>query len=220
MAVSFKRVFKSICVFIFFFIILSIADVIINNKSASELLPHRAAALSRVFHQFAGTPEPQTGIAPPEKKHIIAHIQGLRQPAMTAARSVQAPDGTPVIGVSVGTEFRAYLPEAMSSTPTHIINDLIGNTAVTVTYCDRTDCARVLTQANRSTPLDVGGRGFSDGQMTIDVDGEVFDQDSSDVPLDDLSFSRTTWGQWKVDHPDTDVYVGGLLQHMSPDPAD
>jgi hypothetical protein len=217
---TFKWIFKSICVLTFFLITLTIADVMVNHRPASELLSRRVAALRRLFHQLAGAPEPPSGIAISDKKSVVFRIRGLTQPAMTPARRVRASDETPVIGVSVGTEFRAYLPEAMSIPPTHIINDLIGNTAVTVTYCDRTDCARVLTQANRSTLLDVGGRGLSDGQMTIDIDGQVFVQDSPDVPLDDISFSRTTWGQWKVDHPESDVYVGAFSRHVPPDPAD
>jgi hypothetical protein len=139
---------------------------------------------------------------------LYLHFAGVRTPAVHAANSVALSDRTSVIGVTVESGVRAYLVQALRLPATHVINDLIGNVAVTVTYCDRTDCARVMTELDRREPLDVAVAGFVRGKLLLDIEGRTYSQDDGDVPLPDLEFSRTTWGEWKAQHPDTEVYMG------------
>ena len=89
---------------------------------------------------------------------------------------------------------------------THVINDVVGQVPVTVSYCNRTDCVRVFTTGDDShQPLDVGVGGFADGKMLLHLAHRNFRQDSREIPLPSLEFERTTWKSWKTAHPDTDV---------------
>jgi hypothetical protein len=141
--------------------------------------------------------------------HIeIEQVAGVRKPVHEPAESARLIDPTPVIGVTSGGQSRAYVCGAMCSPTSHVVNDLLGDTAVTVTYCDMTGQVRVFTEAGRREALDVSVHGLLEGKMGIKVHDDVFTQDDPQIPLSDLSFVRTTWGEWKSDHPFTDVFTG------------
>jgi hypothetical protein len=157
-------------------------------------------------------------------------VPGISTPETVQAGEIPVADHALVIGVRVGTAERAYLIQAMevdlsiplnpttgspvtagwdaSDLSRHVINDVLEDTPVTVTYCDRTRCARVLTEPGQTGPLEVGVGGWNDG-MRLLIDGDRMDQQSEDVPLEDVPFEVTTWKQWRERHPDTDIYVGG-----------
>jgi hypothetical protein len=44
--------------------------------------------------------------------------------------------------------------------------------------------------------------------MVVMVGQREYGQNSPEIPLTDLEFERTTWGEWKSAHPDTDVCTG------------
>ena len=223
-----KWVFKSFAVAATFFVALVVTDVLLNRQSAPDVLHRRVAAFGHLFIQTLETPDlhnetPDVDYASAPTKRstdMVFRVRGLRQPEFESASDVRVSDLYPVIGVSVGNEYRAYLLGAMDSPESHVINDLIENIPVTVTYCDRTDCVRLFTKSNQSDSLDVSIYGFIDGQMAIEVDGQTFTQGSPDVPLEDLTFTRTTWGEWKLDHPETNVYIGDVPQTLPTYPAD
>jgi hypothetical protein len=95
----------------------------------------------------------------------------------------------------------------------HVVNDCIDGVPVTVTYCDRTDCARVFTGEGNEA-LDVWTAGYMDGLM-LRYNGRFFLQNTgrpvaADGPapevLPSLPHTRSTWKQWHSAHPDTDIY--------------
>lgn len=141
-------------------------------------------------------------------------IAGIRHPEVESAAATRLLDKTPVIGVMVESRTRAYVVPAMRLPSTHVINDLLGTEAVTVAYCDVSDCARVLTEKKRGSALDLAVAGYIGGQLAIEIDGRTFGLDEDDLPLPDLEFSRTTWGEWKTHHPETDVYVGNYSESL------
>jgi len=143
---------------------------------------------------------------------MLFHVSGLRMPKVMPADESRLPDATPVIGVAVDGHSRAYLPGAMQDFSTHVINDRIGTVPVTITYCMLLKCARVFTRIGATEPLDVSLGGMLQGSMALEIDGETFAQDAPDLPVEDLDFAETTWGRWKVTHPDTDIFVGRLLE--------
>jgi hypothetical protein len=144
-------------------------------------------------------------------------MPGLRQPPTHPAKDAPVADDAEVIGVSSGGRHRAYLVSAMSRMNSHVVNDLLGGAPVTVTYCDRTRCARAFTAEAHPDPLDFSVGGFLDEQMLLRVDGTFFYQgtgrrtagrEDEVLPFAAHPFERTSWKVWKEAHPDTDIYIG------------
>ncbi len=133
-------------------------------------------------------------------------VKGIEAPLVVAPDQAGISDQERIIGVVVGSVQRAYLlrtfhlpgpldpsnPGSFELLRFHVVNDVIENVPVTVTYCDLNDCTRVLTDPQRKGPLDVGVGGLRDGEMLLVVSGQSIPQSSQDIPLDDLSFELTT----------------------------
>src|SRR5262249_55285024 len=104
----------------------------------------------------------------------------------------------------------------------HVVNDLIGTTPVTVSYCTRLGCAKVFTAKSRGTALDVSVAGWrkmrpAGGGMGLKTNGKRYLQNSGKAldsrgaaafPYPEMPFTRTKWEVWKKAHPDTDLYLG------------
>ena len=135
-------------------------------------------------------------------------VPGIQQPVMLTVAEAQVADDEPVIGVQIGGQARAYLLRAMSAMSSHVVNDLIGEVPLSVTYCDQTECARVLVSKERGKPIALSTGGFMNGQMAVRLLEEMYEQMSPDLPLDDLPFQRLSWGEWKAAHPGTVIFVG------------
>jgi len=154
---------------------------------------------------------------------VNIYAVGVREPNAVSAGDARIPDDSKVIGVSVGSVHRAYLIEAFTmpqefhvdtATPDeirtlgrHVVNDLISGVPISVTHCDDTSCSRVFV-GDGSESLDVAVVGWRDGEMELQLLREFFLQDDTVTPLQDHPFQITSWGRWKSDHPDTDIYVG------------
>jgi hypothetical protein len=138
------------------------------------------------------------------------------------AEAIRPQDLTPVIGVSAGGRHRAYTLQALTRLDEHIYNDLLGSVPITVTYCNLDDCVKVFTAPNRDQPLDIafGGPDLDRRRkLWLRVGETLFRQDTEkpvepgptkSFPYAKTDFVRTTWGEWKKAHPDTDLYVGRL----------
>jgi hypothetical protein len=154
---------------------------------------------------------------------VRTYAVGVRQPNTISATDARIPSDEIVVGVSVGNTDRAYLihafempqdfhiktalPSETQKLGRHVVNDLVDGVPITVTHCDDNCCSRVFTgDGNESLNLAVCG--WRDGQMDLQLDGERFLQDAVDAPLEDYPFEITTWGSWKSDHPQTDIYIG------------
>jgi len=139
---------------------------------------------------------------------------GVDRPLALPARGAPLRDDAPVLGVVVGARARAYSVAAMSAIARHVVNDIVGDMPVAVTYCDRTGCARAYAGAAGGGPLGVGMAGFDRG-LVLTAGGRLFRQDTGEAVVGEGSFpfagypvEQTTWGAWKAAHPDTDVYIG------------
>ena len=152
----------------------------------------------------------------------ILRVQPIQRPHVVEAETAWLPDNAIVLGVRVGNRYRAYALIAFSKIDEHVVNDLVGGVPVTVTYCNRTDCPRVFTDARGSQPLAVAVGGWvgepgsgPDGVMLLRVDSSYYFQDTGEsldgwgrLPYSEIEFERTTWKTWRLAHPDTDVYTG------------
>lgn len=166
-------------------------------------------------------------IAACTKSDIIVktYAVGVREPDTISAADARIPADKMVIGVSVGNTHRAYLIEAFemprdfhiktaTSSETqklgrHVVNDLVDGVPISVTYCDDTSCCRVFT-GDGDESLDLAVSGWREEQMELLLSRERFLHSDADAPLEDYPFEITTWGHWKSDHPETDVYVGSV----------
>ena len=128
---------------------------------------------------------------------------GMKNPKFVAATEADLPDHVQIIGITVGDSARAYAVNDLSGMTTHVVNDSLENSAMSVTYCNRTDVARVFSNSESKTPMELGVGGWQGQQMLITLDGKFFLQEAKDVPLKDYPCTRTTWGEWKALHPET-----------------
>jgi len=135
---------------------------------------------------------------------------GIRMPFATKAHESDFSDDEPIIGVSTRGRHRAYRVGSMTQPSTHVINDLLDDCPVTVTYCNSTDCVKVFTSSKKGEPLNVDLGGFHNGLM-LRVDGRFFSQATNTVngtgepALEEMAHTRTTWGKWRGLYPDTDA---------------
>ncbi|MBX3443792.1 MAG: DUF3179 domain-containing protein [Planctomyces sp.] len=143
-------------------------------------------------------------------------MDGINQPPMPLAEEVELADEAPVVGVVVGNEARAYVIQEMSDTDCHVVNDVVEGVPISMTYCDYTDRARVLTRASGSELIDLGLGGWLNGEMSVRLDGRMYQQTSEDIPLDDHPYERMAWSEWKAKHPETRVFVGKKPKRAAP----
>jgi hypothetical protein len=175
----------------------------------------------RFPRESAPQPEPSKAQAPAPAMPVLQAtpfvVPGLRRPPTRPAALAGLADDSPVIGVLAGGRPRAYLLGAMTQRAHHVVDDVVGETPVTVTYCDQADCVRVFTADTPGKPLPIDLGGWDGKAMLLRVDGVFYRQDTGkghssgglrDFPYAPLPFERTTWGVWKEAHPDTDVFTG------------
>ncbi|MGH7171566.1 MAG: DUF3179 domain-containing (seleno)protein [Gemmataceae bacterium] len=137
-------------------------------------------------------------------------------PVRTAAEAGVVEDDDEIIGVRVGGRSRAYFLGALRF-PRHVINDMVGGQAVSVTYCDVARRARVFTDSSAKAPLQLDIAGQLKGGLLLRVGNVEYAQKTGEnrtspngapLPYKDVTFVRTTWRDWREAHPDTDIYVG------------
>jgi Protein of unknown function (DUF3179) len=163
------------------------------------------------------TPPPNRASAPPYGPQSSTPFiwPGKTRPPTVSAAAADLPDDEPVLGVLANGKARAYRRQAFAGIVNHVVNDVVGETPVTVTHCDRSGCSRVFTGDGKD-PLPFKTGGFLDG-MLIYIDGVFYDQSTGEamndpsarqIPYQHLGFEETTWGKWRAAHPNTDVYLG------------
>lgn len=135
-------------------------------------------------------------------------VEGIRQPPTLPADEARVDEQAGVIGVSAGGRYRAYLTRAFEDASSHVVNDLVGDVPVSVTHCDQTRSTRVFTTDKRGTVIELMTGGWENNEMSLRLNDVHYAQTSAEIPLADVPFEATTWGEWKAAHPDTDVYVG------------
>lgn len=147
------------------------------------------------------------------------NIAGVRSPRIAMARDVKVSEDAEVFGVVVGGKARAYLVSAMEDRTKHIINDVLGGAAVSLAYCDLSDCVRAYREDDSEEPMDISVGGLLESEMVLKIQGEYY-RHKSGLPLESSTQSestfpytcfepeRMTWKQWRFEHPETDIFVG------------
>jgi hypothetical protein len=141
---------------------------------------------------------------------VIERRPGIRQlvivPASRASRTWLT-DQTQVIGVTVAGKHRAYALVGFTGR-TQLLNDLIGDVPVTVAYSLKPERQRAFTSDQRGSPLDVWVVNAGREDHLVYRIGDVecsLELGDPPPPLKDLAVTRSTWKDWKLAHPDTDV---------------
>ena len=132
---------------------------------------------------------------------------GLKEPKTFNPDEVDLPDDFEVVGITVGTASRAYAVRDLTPMRSHVVNDVLENSAVSVTYCDRSNVSRAFSDSTSGKPIDLFTGGWMDDSMLLMLDGKFFSQEAKEVPLKVHRHERTTWGEWKLLHPATTIYV-------------
>lgn len=142
-------------------------------------------------------------------------VDAANTPEFISASESRLNDNQEVIGVIVDGEARAYPLSRLSAMVDHVVNDShVDETGQTVefsvTYCDMTDCIRVLELAPDATEatLDIGTLGLLDGGLALRWNDKQFKQMDKVEGLKDMPFQRKNWAEWKSEYPETIVYVG------------
>jgi hypothetical protein len=168
----------------------------------------RAPAIASPFEEAMNT---ETAV-PAESQQSrepaqFADEPGLENGRFYAAEEVIIPAETMVIGVEVGGSFRAYLPGGMNDMDQHVLHDDFNGEPITVTYCDKSDCARVFVRGDvAADQIHMGG--FNGVALLLLIDEKRYVQSDQEMPLDEYPIKRVTWFEWKTAHPETTIYVG------------
>jgi hypothetical protein len=146
---------------------------------------------------------------------------GMNNPPFANAREERIAHSLSVIGLIVNGEAYAYsitalsVPTALAFSPEicelarrHVVNQLLGTTAISVTYCNLARCGRVFRMEDQSQALPLGVGGLRGGRMVLLYAGKHYMQDGPKIPLKDFPYELTTWGDWVSRHPTSRIYLG------------
>src|SRR5262249_30186805 len=120
-----------------------------------------AAAIAVGFPYVASpSTQPSPGPIGPQATPFI--FPGKVRPPTVLAAAANLPDDEPVIGVMAKKTARAYVRKAFAGMPNHVVNDVVGDTPVTVTHFN--GCTRVYTGPG-TEPLRFMTGGLADGLL-------------------------------------------------------
>ena len=141
-------------------------------------------------------------------------LPGLWKPKTLKSTEALVADEDEVIGITVGKTYRAYQIKAFISNGGRVLNDIVGGTAVSVTYCDIWDNIRVFTLDTDGEEIVLGLAGWRNHQLDLNYEDMQYGQKTStDIPLEDFPHERMSWLDWKTAHPETDIYLGDAIPH-------
>ena len=142
-------------------------------------------------------------------------VEGITSPQFVSASESQLQDAVRVIGIVIEGQARAYPLASVSAMVDHVVNDNVTGLdgkkkPFAVTYCDMTDCIRVLEPVAQSpeSSLGIGTLGLLDKGLALQWKGKSFKQMDEVDGLRDVPYQRKSWGEWKAEYPDTKVYIG------------
>lgn len=161
-----------------------------------------AGAAYPVLNRWAGQPN-ELELLPP----VALSEPGQMELSFHRGDGVTVPAEAPVIGLAINGKARTYLVWGMSQPKWHLAHDNFGGQPVTVTYCDWQDCARALDRGEVPAAA-IRLAGFAEGQMQLAIGQGQHGQADDNLPLAEVPMERTTWGQWREAHPESEIYLG------------
>jgi hypothetical protein len=150
-------------------------------------------------------------------------------PIKTGLRFVEAREATLrdddlVLGVVLGGEARAYPINLMWRAENEILNDKLGGTAITATWCPIAHSGAVYERTVDGRELELGAIGLQDGVAILydrqtrtawsQIVGRAVEGPLAGEVLRKRPSTVTTWGRWRALHPSTTVYVDPKLPEV------
>ncbi len=162
--------------------------------------------------QPIGREEQGLNLPEDEDPDTPGEIEPIVQPDLVPAKEAKLADDEMMITIEVGGQHQAYWIRDLSQPGSHVVNDMVGGLAISITYCDQTDFARVFSDPETDKPLKLRTAGWMKKQLALQVGSpeNIHLHDDKMIPLDDYPFVRVPFGQWRSEHPDGLVYVGGI----------
>lgn len=138
---------------------------------------------------------------------VLMEVASIQDPNLQELAAADLPGSTPVIGISVEGQSCAFDLTTMRSIEHHVVNLTLQDHPLAVTYCDLSDCVRVLGDTS-GTPLAVSVTGLDIAdEMVIHLNGEHYGQRSEAIPVEDYPFERTSLEDWQNRYPNTMIYT-------------
>jgi hypothetical protein len=143
-------------------------------------------------------------------------ISGLPTAAVRDARAILAP-GEMVLGVTVGSEARAYPINLLNGKPSHkVLNDTLGGTPIAATWCDACHNGIVFVREidGRTLTLAPSGQLWKDSMVFYDREtgslwshllGEAMQGPLRGKRLRKLPAVLTDWETWSARYPEGTV---------------
>lgn len=140
-------------------------------------------------------------------------VEPIVEPEVLPVHQAELTDDEMMIAIEVDGQHRAYLISDLAQPGSHVVNDMVAGLPVSITYCSNTDFARVFSNPGKDQPIELRTAGWMDQQLALYL-GRGYENlrlhDDPSIPLDDHPFVRVSFGQWRREHPDGLVYVGGI----------
>ena len=124
-------------------------------------------------------------------------------------------DTDEVIGVEINGQARAYPTRIVGWH--HIVNDVVGEVPIAVSYCSICSCGVAFRNSPGSDPVLFGFEGAWQGTLMLydrqtgstwlQMTGECIDGPQLGEKIDLLHPAVVSWGTWRKSHPGTDVVV-------------
>jgi hypothetical protein len=159
-----------------------------------------------------------------KKMATMGNASAVVTPPVEGVDAANLPDDCPVVGVVIDGKPRAYVIAALKPFHSHVVNDLVGDVPVSVTYCDLANCLRVYTFDKRGEPIPLTQAGRTGEGLLLRYEDRIYAQVAESLPggggqeppLQKLAFEKTTWKSWRQAHPSTDVYIGSVSHQPAP----
>ena len=157
-------------------------------------------------YQGQGLPEEDNPDTPGEMEPIV-------EPEVLPVHQAELADDERMIAIEVDGQHRAYLISDLSQPGSHVVNDMVAGLPVSITYCDQTDFSRVFSNPGKDQPIELRTAGWIKQQLALYLGRGHENQhlhDDPSIPLEDHPHKRISFGNWRRQHPDGLVYVGGI----------
>ena len=186
------------CLFLLLSLVLAMAWGC-HDRDANSMVPAEDEQMEEM--------DPDESLGGSDSREMLLEEAGITDAYFHQVDEVLIDDDIPVIGIEVDGVFRAFLDEGMMELDQHVVHTEQNGQPITIAYCDITDCVRVYHRGDLATTEIMMG-GMLENQLALMVRGSRYRLDDEKIPLEQYPLTRTTWGEWKKAHPETDIYVG------------
>ncbi|MCI0640350.1 MAG: DUF3179 domain-containing protein [Gemmataceae bacterium] len=154
-------------------------------------------------------------------------LPGVDNPNATPADQAMLSDDAEVAGIVVNGRACAFLIAELSRINSHVVNDVLAGTPVTVTFCNKNNCLKAFTSKEHSDPLPLGLGGWHGNGLILRYADKMYAQENgrqvgshehSTLPFAGFPVERMTWKEWRAKHTASDVVIG--LEGAAPRKSD